>query len=440
MTAYPSWTPAPRPGIIPLHPLSFGTVLGRSFAALRQNPRVLLGFAMVVQVVGFLVIAAVVGAVTFWSLSRLDNVPQNTEAYRQIQAGSIAIIAVVSFALGLVAAALSIIVQGVVLTEVAHAVVAERLRLRGLWQQVRPVAWRLVGYALLVALALLAAVAAVTGIVIAVATMAPIIGIVLTILAVLAAIPIVLWLSTKLQLAPAVIILEHGTIRTAIARSWRLTRTRFWPILGVIVLIQVIFGVVAQVVAIPFSLFGGLIGSLIAPTGDPETTSVITLIVAIALPQIISLLISSVAAVVQATATSLLYIDARMRHEGLDLDLLQYVERRDAGATALPDPYTQHIGRTLVRPPAYPVQYAPAPAGYPQQAPYGQAPYGRAPYGQAPYGQSPAPQAAEPRHPDTRDGEPASPPTADPGPGADRAPTATQWTAPGTSSDDAERP
>ena len=44
MTSYPQWTPASRPGIIPLHPLTFGTILGRSFAALRHNPKVLLGF------------------------------------------------------------------------------------------------------------------------------------------------------------------------------------------------------------------------------------------------------------------------------------------------------------------------------------------------------------------------------------------------------------
>ena len=33
MTAYPAWTPASRPGIIPLHPLTFGTILGRSLPA-----------------------------------------------------------------------------------------------------------------------------------------------------------------------------------------------------------------------------------------------------------------------------------------------------------------------------------------------------------------------------------------------------------------------
>ena len=47
MTAYPAWTPASRAGIVPLHPYGFGTILGRSFVALRHNPRVLLGFALV---------------------------------------------------------------------------------------------------------------------------------------------------------------------------------------------------------------------------------------------------------------------------------------------------------------------------------------------------------------------------------------------------------
>src|SRR3546814_8480057 len=53
VTAYPAWTPAPRPGIVPLHPFGFGTTLGRSFTALRQNPGVLLGFALGVQTLAF---------------------------------------------------------------------------------------------------------------------------------------------------------------------------------------------------------------------------------------------------------------------------------------------------------------------------------------------------------------------------------------------------
>ncbi|UUT35707.1 DUF4129 domain-containing protein [Microbacterium elymi] len=198
MTAYPTWTPASRPGIIPLHPLGFGTVLGRSFTALRQNPRVLLGFALVVQVVAFLVLILGVGAVSFWSFSRLQTVPESSPDFATIRAGSVAIVIVTAFVLGLAAAALGVIVQGVVMTEVARGAVAERLELARLWAQVRPVAGRLIGYTFLLTLAMLLAIGAVTGIVFALSALAPVAAIVLTVLAVLAAIPVVLWLSTKL--------------------------------------------------------------------------------------------------------------------------------------------------------------------------------------------------------------------------------------------------
>ena len=35
-----TWTPAPKKGIIPLHPLTFGMLLSKSFVALRHNPKV----------------------------------------------------------------------------------------------------------------------------------------------------------------------------------------------------------------------------------------------------------------------------------------------------------------------------------------------------------------------------------------------------------------
>ena len=72
-----------------------------------------------------------------------------------------------------------------------------------------------------------------------------------------------------------------------------------------------------------------------------------------------TLLIQSVAIVVQSTATALIYIDCRMRREGLDLDLLAYVERRDAGATALAGPLPR-ARRPRDRPASHPAGYAPA--------------------------------------------------------------------------------
>ena len=153
MTAYPAWTPASRPGIIPLRPLTFGTILGRSFAALRQNPRVLLGFALCVQTAAYLIVLLGVGAVALASFTRLDTLREGTDEFDAVMAGSIALTSITAVVLGLAAGALGVIVQGVVVSEVAHAAVAEKLTLRALWQRVKPVAWRLVGYSLLLTLA-----------------------------------------------------------------------------------------------------------------------------------------------------------------------------------------------------------------------------------------------------------------------------------------------
>src|SRR3546814_5228816 len=78
-------------------------------------------------------------------------------------------------------------------------------------------------------------------------------------------------------------------------------------------------------------------------------------LVTVVITQIVTIVIQCIALIVQSTATALIYVDSRMRHEGLDLDLLSYVERRDAGAQDLPDPYRVHIGRSLaLRPPQVP--------------------------------------------------------------------------------------
>jgi hypothetical protein len=347
VTAYPAWTPASRPGIIPLHPLTFGTILGRSFAALRQNPRVLLGFALVVQTVAYILVALAVVGVTWASFSRLDTLVVGTEEYDTVMAGSIGLVVVTGFVLGLAAGALSVIVQGIVVLEVTHAAVAEKLTLGALWRQLKPVAWRLIGYSLLVILAVMAVVALVVLGVIGVAFVAPPAAIGLSILIIVAAIPLTWWLMIKLLLAPSAIIVEHATILQALSRSWTLTRGRFWPALGVILVISVIFGAVAQVVSLPFSFVSAGLTTIIAPTGAPEPSAIIGVVVTVVLVQMVTLLLQAVAVVVQSTATALIYIDCRMRREGLDLDLLAYVERRDAGAGGLADPYREHVGRAM---------------------------------------------------------------------------------------------
>jgi hypothetical protein len=432
VTAYPAWTPASRPGIIPLRPLTFGTILGRSFAALRQNPRVLLGFALCVQTAAYLIVLLGVGAVALASFTRLDTLREGTDEFEAVMAGSIALTSITAVVLGLAAGALGVIVQGVVVSEVAHAAVAEKLTLRALWQRVKPVAWRLVGYSLLLTLAVLVLIAVVAAAIIAVGFAALPVAVGLTVLVVLAALPLTLWLSTKLLLAPAAIILEHATIRGAIARAWTLIRGRFWPALGVIVIISFVFGAIAQVISIPFSFLSTGLTTIISPTGDPDPSAIIAIVVAVVLTQVVTLLIQSVAVVVQATATSIIYIDCRMRREGLDIDLLTYIERRDSGAVGLPDPYRENVGRVIAPRPVF----SPAP-GYPPAAAYPAYPP------QQGYPAYPAPPQGYPTAPPL---PPTPPPYAAPTPppaasvapaAADERPSAsTRWTAPGATDAD----
>ncbi|GAA1926177.1 hypothetical protein GCM10009775_17970 [Microbacterium aoyamense] len=405
MTAYPAWTPASRPGIVPLHPLSFGTILGRSFVALRQNPKVLLGFALVVQTLTYVVVLGAIAAIGWATYTRLSTLRPGTEDFETVTVGSFAILIIASFVLGLAAQAMSVIVQGVVVIEVTHAVVAEKLTLRAIWQRVKPVAWRLIGYSLLLALALAAGVVIVGGALFALGTVALPVAIGLGILALLGAVVVVWWLTIKLLLAPSVILVERATIAQAVARSWVLTRGRFWSSLGVILLIVVTFSAIGQVIALPFSFLSAGLGTIIAPTGDPNASGIVSIVAGMLLTYAVLFVIQSIALVVQATATTLIYVDCRMRHEGLDLDLLAYVERRDAspasslgaggGASDLPDPYVQHIGRviaprfpaTAAYQPAYPVAPPSAygtPAGAPPQPPASPQPAAPAPAPQPP--------------------------------------------------------
>lgn len=360
MTAYPSWTPAPRPGIIPLQPLTFGTILGRSFSALRHNPKVLLGFAMVVQTVAYLVVTIAISGIAFASFSRLDTVPAGTDEWDAVLTGSITLTALSGLVLGLLAGAVGVLVQAVVISDVLHAAVAEKMTLRMLWQRVRPVAWRLIGYTILLSLAIGVIVIIVGGLIAVLAVAVPAAAVILGILVILAAIPLSLWLAVKLLLVPAVLIVEHTSLGAALGRSWRLSRGRFWVILGILVLVSLVFGAVAQVVSIPFSFLASALTTVIAPTGDESAAAIIGVVATLGLTQIVTLLIQSVAVIVQSTAAGLVYIDCRMRHEGLDLDLLEYVDRRDAGATDLPDPYVVHVGRAAQ--PRWPTAYGqPAP-------------------------------------------------------------------------------
>ena len=388
------WTPAPKKGIIPLHPLTFGMLLGKAFAALRHNPKVLFGFAVVIQLIVVLATAGIMGVVLFTSFARLETVPVGSPDFDAVLAGTIAVNIVAGLAVGLASIAFTAIMQGVVAAEIGYAAIGVKATLRMLWKKMAPAFWRLTGFASLSVIAVfgfIAVVAALIGAFIAggLGGSAELIGVLVlvVILIALACIPLVVWLSTKLLLVPSILVLERARFREALVRSWRLTRGRFWVAWGVTILISLIMGLAMQVVSVPVTLLGSLLGSVVAPTGSSEPSAIISYVFTLIAPQILLLVLQAITLVVQSTGSALVYLDCRMRYEGLDQTLISHVERRDLGWTdeQLGDPYVVDPSRAVSHMPpprqvpehvmmsvgyTAPPQYgAPAYPGQPQPAP-----------------------------------------------------------------------
>jgi hypothetical protein len=146
------------------------------------------------------------------------------------------------------------------------------------------------------------------------------------------------WLGTKLSLVPSALLIERIPLRRAIARSWTLTNRSFWKTLGIQLLISVIISTASQVISFPISLAGSLIISFVAPTSDPSA-AIAGVVILYVVTALVSLVVGAIGTVMQTATATLIYLDLRMRREGLDLELMRFVEARASGDTSVPDPY-----------------------------------------------------------------------------------------------------
>jgi hypothetical protein len=341
----PGWVPPPAPGLIPLHPLGFGTLLGTPFRELRRNPRPVIGTALIVQAIVMIVSVIATGAV---GLHAYDRVMMAAPADRAtVLSGAVAgflLSLLIPVALGLVGSAF---LQGVIVADVARGTLGEKLTLRGLWRAARGRLGPLVGWValltagivvLVLSVAAIAVGALLTGQAVWIAS-----GIALAIVSGLGAVALGVWLYIKLSLVPSVIVMESAGVRRAMARSWSLTGGFFWRVFGIQALIAVIVNAISQIATTPLGLGIGIVGGLVAPTGTSgalDAGKARTLIVVLyGITLLLTLLVSALTTVVQSAAVALLYIDLRMRKEGLDLRLARYVEERQTGRREAPNPY-----------------------------------------------------------------------------------------------------
>ncbi|SHF84303.1 hypothetical protein SAMN05443575_1048 [Jatrophihabitans endophyticus] len=132
--------------------------------------------------------------------------------------------------------------------------------------------------------------------------------------------------------APALVIERRGPLR-ALGRSFDLVRGGFWRVWGVRALRWVVTTVLGAFLTLPFTALAAVVGDANPFDADGGIGNVGAYVTVAALGGVVSqLLLGPVAAAVD----TLLYLDARMRREGLDIVIA--LESDDGRRDAVPRP------------------------------------------------------------------------------------------------------
>lgn len=310
-----------RPGIVPLRPLALGEIYDGSFQAVRTNPGAMLGAAAVIVVV-LTVVQLSLQAWLFGALGTFveatadvpaDEVPDTDVLVEAL--GTTSVAAVLAQVASVLALAL---LAAVVIVVVGEAVLGRRTAVGELWGSVRPRLLPLVGVTFLVGLVTVAVIVACFLPGLALLAVSVPAAVALLLLGVVAALCLGLWLDTRLSMAGPALVLERQPVLRSVARSWRLTGRGFWRILGIRVLTFIITGITAAIVAAPFQI---IVFAFFSGDASDPTASFTPSLPALVLTGIGSAVGSVIVFPFTAAVTALLYIDQRMRLEGLDVEL-----------------------------------------------------------------------------------------------------------------------
>ena len=330
-----AYTPPPKPGLIPLHPLPFGRILGSAFAVIRYNPRATVAPALIISLIQNVLTVGLTYLIGFSTVDRIERAANDAD--RATIAAGAAFTGGAAFLAVLVASVVgSALLQGLLTRVVADGAIGKRPTAGEALRAAGKRFWPLVGYSLLLGAAqlvlLLVFSASAVGLFVAFSGLANDVGIVVAILISLpiglALVVLYLWFAVKVSLTPSVIVLEQRPVRAAIARSWRLTHRAFWRTLGITAVVVAMVSIASQIVATPFSIIGGAVSGVLFPnSGGDIGSSILPLFVSSLPALIVAVIVTGIGQIAQVSAIVLVYLDRRMRTEGLDLELQRFVEQ-----------------------------------------------------------------------------------------------------------------
>ena len=307
-----------RPGIIPLRPLTLNDLVGAAFRAVRGNIGATVGLAALTSLI-FLVPFTALGA---WGSRQEESVTLEGSVNSET-AGLVGQLG--SFIPSIGSSFSTILLAGFLAYVIGQAVLGRKVSAGETWRGTVRRIWALIGATLLTSLIFLVTAGVILGVPIGLivaggtsgndGTVAA--GIGLLLLALLLLIVTMLFVWTRLAFVTPSVILEDLSVGQAFSRSWRLTSgSPFWRILGLRLLTAIAIGIAGSLITAPLALIG--VGLVL--TGLPLDQMYVWQAV---LTGVTGVIAGALTTPITAGIDALLYIDQRIRREGLDVQLIQ---------------------------------------------------------------------------------------------------------------------
>ena len=288
-----------KPGVIALRPLNIGDILDGAITAIRKYPLLILGVSAVVAVISALLN---LGA-SLWLLPDIQKVAAldpKTVTQQQALDQAWGLLGNSSVVLG-VTLIITLLTQtflsGFLTVVLGKAVLGRPVSFGEAMTELKSRFAPLLGLTVVYALAVVGA----------------------AILCLIPAVPVYVFFA----LASPALILERARIGQAFGRSRKLVSGSFWRVFGILLLAALISWVITIVIGIPFNLGSGAFNGIFSPGAAPALS-----VGALLLQAVGSVIAQTITTPFIALVTVLVYIDQRMRKEGMDIELA-----RAAGVT-----------------------------------------------------------------------------------------------------------
>jgi hypothetical protein len=268
-----------RTGPLPLHPMSFADVLDGAFRLLRANLATIV-LVTAVFIVPLELISAFLARDVFGGRGIIDLIRDPTLAQQEFETGVSTTQLLGTIATSLIGLLITPIIGGAITRVVSTSYLGQQLSAGDALRTAGRRVWALLGAAILVHLIEL-------------------VGFVLCVL------PGVAAMAFLICTTPAVMVEEIGPIK-AMRRSFALVRPRFWPVLGIAVVSGIMASILGSILGTPFTAAAQAIGLHWG-------------FILLAIGSIVPTLVTAPFVAIVAT---LVYFDARIRHEGFDLQMI----------------------------------------------------------------------------------------------------------------------